>query len=229
MSPDIVQALVKAIELKDACTAAHTWRVVLYTRALAEEAGLDHALIGRLTFAAALHDLGKIDVPDEILRKPGSLTDEEFQVMKTHTTLGHERLLRMGEDDPVLLDLVRHHHERWDGRGYPDGLAGEAIPLGARYFAVIDSFDAMTSRRPYRPDAADRLVTRALAELEMGAASRYDPRAVEMFTRLYRTGRLDWIHEHFNDAREVESWNGRVAAGVRFAVSPGFPPGRDRA
>src|SRR5436190_9292254 len=112
MSPQIVQALVRIIELKDACTAAHSWRVVLYTRALAEEARLPAELVGRLSFAAALHDMGKIDIPDEILQKPGPLLPGEFAVIKTHAPIGHERLVRMGETDPVMLALVRHHHER---------------------------------------------------------------------------------------------------------------------
>jgi HD-GYP domain-containing protein (c-di-GMP phosphodiesterase class II) len=208
MSPDIVQALVKTIELKDASTAAHTWRVVLYTRALAEEAGLDHDLIERLTFAAALHDVGKIDIPDEILRKPGPLTADEYTIMRRHAALGHDRLVRMGESDPILLELVRHHHERWDGAGYPDALAADAIAPGPRFFAVIDSFDAMTSIRPYRgeigPDAADR----ALAELEDGSGTRYWPEAVTTFTRLFRRGRLGWILEYFNDRCELPGFEG---------------------
>lgn len=200
MSPDTVQALVKAIEIKDLSTAAHTWRVVLYTRAMAEEAGLDHATVDRYATAAALHDLGKLDVPDAILQKPTSLTPEEFEVIKTHTALGHARLLHMEVSDPVLLDLVRHHHERWDGRGYPDGLSGVQISTGPRYFSVIDSFDAMTSLRPYRRDIGEAAAERALDELAAGSGNRYWPEAVDMFTRLYRTGRLTWILHHFNDA-----------------------------
>jgi HD-GYP domain-containing protein (c-di-GMP phosphodiesterase class II) len=208
MEAEAAAALVKAIELKDACTAAHTWRVVLYTRALAEELGLERGLIGRLTFAAALHDVGKIDVPDEILRKPGRLTEEEFEVIKGHTTLGHELMVRMEETDPVVLELVRHHHERVDGSGYPDGLRGEEIHIGARMFAVIDSFDAMTSVRPYRSEVGEEAVERGLRELEEGAGTRYDEGAVKVFTALYRSGKLGWIHEYFNDASAVDGWGG---------------------
>src|SRR5262245_38952351 len=143
--PEVVQALLRDIERKDLTTAAHTWRVVLYFRALAEEGGVDNDLLRRATHGAALHDIGKLDIPHEILAKPGPLTPEEFAVMKTHAERGHERLVRMGEDDPVLLELVRHHHERIDGAGYPDHLVGDAISMAPRYFAVIDSFDAMTS------------------------------------------------------------------------------------
>lgn len=224
MDAAIVQALVKAIELKDLSTAAHTWRVVLYTRALAEEAGLDRAIVERLTAAAALHDLGKIDIPDGILSKPGPLTPEERAVMRTHAALGHDRLVRMGEDDPILLELVRHHHERWDGLGYPDGLAGERIALAPRVFAVIDAFDAMTSLRPYRRDVGPAAAERALAQLHAGAGSAYWPEAVETFARLYRTGRLGWILEYFNDRCELPDYDASrlsvVVTGSRSVWSP---------
>lgn len=199
MQPEVLHSLVRLIEVKDLSTAAHTWRVVLYTRALAEEAGIDHQTIGRLTTGAALHDIGKLDIPDHILQKPGRLDDEEFRVMQSHAALGHEHLLSMGEEDPILLDLVRHHHERWDGRGYPDGLAGEAIPLGARYFSVIDSFDALTSVRPYRTQIGAEAAERAIQELQRCKGERYFPEAVEMFSEMYRTGKLDWILHYYND------------------------------
>lgn len=200
MSPDIVEALVKTIELKDQSTAAHTWRVVLYARALAEKAGMPREFIGRLTVGAALHDVGKIDIPDNILQKPGKLTDEEFKIIQSHTSLGHERLKRMGEDDPVVLELVRHHHERIDGKGYPDGLAGDAIPVVAKYFAVIDTFDALTSFRPYRKEVGEAAAEKALIELNDCIGTRYDKAAVEIFTDLYREGALEWILHYFNDS-----------------------------
>lgn len=214
MTPDIVRALVKTIELKDLSTAAHTWRVVLYTRALAEAAGLDRGFIERLSYAAALHDVGKIDIPDGVLQKPGPLTPEEYRTMQAHTSLGHERLVRMGETDEVMLELVRHHHERWDGKGYPDGLAGEEIATGARYFAVIDSFDAMTSVRPYRTGVGHEAAERAVEELERGSGTRYWPEAVRSFTALYRGGALGWIGEHFNDTCPVEFHPGGPAEAV---------------
>lgn len=203
MDPDIVQALVGVLEAKDFSTAAHTWRVVLYTRALAESAGVSNELIHRLTYAAALHDVGKIDIPDEILQKPGPLTPEEFAVMKTHTTQGHERLLRMGETDELVLHLVRHHHEQWNGRGYPDGLTGEAIPMGPRFFAVVDTFDALTSVRPYRSEVGPEAAEKAIEELGHMSGSRYCTEAVDVFTTLYRRGGLGWILEYFNDTCPV--------------------------
>lgn len=207
MDTDLIQALVGLLEAKDSTTASHTWRVVLYTRALAEAAGVDRATIGRLTYGAALHDVGKIDIADKILAKPGPLTPDEFEAMKTHTVLGHQRLLRMEERDPLVLELVLHHHERWDGRGYPDGLAGDQIPLGPRYFAVIDSFDAMTSVRPYRAEIGHGAAELALAEIEAGASTRYCQEAVALFGDLFKTGKLDWILEHFNDSCPVPSFH----------------------
>ncbi|MEC9373656.1 MAG: HD-GYP domain-containing protein [Planctomycetota bacterium] len=207
MEPDLVASLVKTIELKDLSTAAHSWRVVLYARAMAEELGLDHETIRRVTAAAALHDVGKIDIPDQILQKPGKLTDEEFDVIKSHTTLGHERLVRMGEEDEIMLNLVRHHHERWDGKGYPDGLAGDRIPLGPRLFAVIDSFDALTSVRPYRREVGEEAANSALVEIEAGKGTRYQPEMAELFARLYRTGKIDWILHYFNDESPIPGFS----------------------
>ncbi len=220
MTPEIIQALVEAIELKDQCTAAHTWRVVLYTRALAEEAGESPETLRRLTHAAALHDVGKLDVPTAVLAKPGPLTPEERAVMQAHTTLGHELLTRLGETDPLVLELVRHHHERWDGQGYPDRIAGEAIAVAPRFFAVIDTFDAMTSVRPYRAEVGEKAAEKAIAELEAGAGARYWLPAVEMFSRLYRTGRLGWILEYFNDRRDLPAYTAAQEHAVLKGVRP---------
>jgi HD-GYP domain-containing protein (c-di-GMP phosphodiesterase class II) len=203
MSPDILQALVTLIEMKDHSTAAHTWRVVLYTRAMGDEYGLPHDEVDRLGVAAAVHDIGKLDIPSNVLQKMGPLTDAEFAIVRTHPVTGHERMVAMGEDDPLVLQLVRHHHERIDGKGYPDGLAGEQVPLAARFFSVIDTFDALTSHRPYRHDVGEDAARRAVVELQAGIGSRYDARAVEMFAALFREGKLDWILQHFNDGSEV--------------------------
>ncbi len=205
---DPVQAHVRIIEMKDHTTAAHTWRVVLYSRALAEYFGLGAQEIGRLSVAAALHDMGKIDVPDEILQKPGKLTADEFEVVKTHTTSGHERLVEMGEDDPLILDLVRHHHERFDGDGYPDGLRGGAISAAARQFSVVDTFDALTSIRPYRSATGPEAERAAIRELREGIGTRYCATSVEAFVKLYQSGDLAWISEHFHDRSEVPKFAG---------------------
>ncbi|MCC6425755.1 MAG: HD domain-containing protein [Phycisphaerales bacterium] len=220
MLSEIVQAMVRLLEVKDLSTAAHTWRVVLYTRTLAEDAGLPIETITRLTTAAALHDIGKLDIPFAILQKPGKLTDDEFEVMKTHTTHGHEHVRAMGEDDPIIVGLVRHHHERFDGKGYPDRLAGDQIPRVARYFAVVDSFDAMTSIRPYRSTIGPEAAEAAIAELKAGRGTRYDPDAVDRFDALYSRGSLDWIREHFNDARPVPDYE-QLRRVAEFAKASG--------
>lgn len=199
MNSTIVQKLVADIERKDLSTAAHTWRVVLYTRAMCEEAGIaDHRLLA-LTHAAALHDVGKLDIPSHILQKPDRLTDEEFEIIQIHPVAGYARMIDLGVQDEPILDLIRYHHERWDGMGYPCNLSAENIPLCARYFAVIDSFDAMTSHRPYRHIVGEKAADAALLELEAGRGVRYYPDAVEMFSVLYRSGRLNYILHYFND------------------------------
>lgn len=206
IAPDQVWPLLRAIEEKDASTGAHTWRVVLYARLVAETIGVDREGVDRVGLAAALHDVGKIDIPDRILKKPGRLTDDEFRVIQTHTTAGHQRLINMGVTDEVLLHLVRHHHERLDGTGYPDGLNGEEMRLGARAFAVIDTFDAMTSIRPYRCEVGPEAAERALAEIESHSGSWYCPDCVGVFAELYREGRLGWIMEHFNDTSDLPAF-----------------------
>ena len=118
----------------------------MYAQAVAESAHVPMPRLMNFMLGAVLHDLGKIDVPDRSLAKPGRLDDAEFEIIKSHTTMGHERLRRLGVTEPMILDVVRSHHERIDGSGYPDGLVGDEIPLAARWFAVIDGFDAMTSR-----------------------------------------------------------------------------------
>lgn len=203
MSPETVYELVRRIERKDLSTAAHTWRVVLYTRAILERFGIGGEDLRIATHAAALHDVGKIDIPDRILQKPGKLDDEEFEIIKLHTVTGYARLIHMDVTDEPILDLIRYHHERWDGKGYPYGISGESIPIGPRMFAVIDSFDAMTSVRPYRSELGERAAENALVELESGSGTRYWPDAVDAFTGLYRTGALDFILHYFNDEVHV--------------------------
>ena len=216
MPPEIVEALVKTIEIKDLSSAAHTWRVVLYTRALAEQFGLDATRLHSVTVGAALHDIGKIDIPDAILQKPGRLSDDEFEIIKRHPVIGYDRLVDMGETDPIVLNLVRHHHERVDGKGYPDGLLSEAIPPGARYFAVIDTFDALTSVRPYRSEVGPAAAERALEELHAGIGSRYCSDCVDAFITLYRRGALGWIMEYYNDSH----------CALPFTPDPSDLPGR---
>jgi HD-GYP domain-containing protein (c-di-GMP phosphodiesterase class II) len=206
MSPKKVQELVAEIERKDLSTAAHTWRVVLYTRAILESFGVEHDQIELVTKAAALHDIGKIDIPDRILQKPGALSDEEYEIVKLHPVTGFARMLELGVSEDPILNIVRYHHERWDGLGYPYKLKGEEIPMGPRLFAVIDSFDAMTSVRPYRSELGDDAARRALIELQAGSGTRYWAQGVEAFTDLFHTGRLDYILHYFNDEVPVPAF-----------------------
>lgn len=173
-----VRALAAAVDARDAATQNHSRAVALHAVRVARELGLDEERIRLLESAALLHDVGKIAIPDDILRKPGALDDEEYLRVVEHPVLG-ERILSW-TSQKQMLPWVRHHHERWDGSGYPDHLRAIEIPLEARILAVCDSYDAMTSNRPYRAAlAADA----AVAELEGCAGSQFDPSVVEVFVR----------------------------------------------
>ncbi len=146
---ETAMALSDVIESRDAYTGGHCQRLAVYSKTIAQALGLDHREVEIIRFGAALHDVGKIVVPDAILNKPGSLTPEEYEVIKGHSVDGGRICQRIGFLQKAY-PIVYHHHERWDGKGYPDGLAGEQIPLAARIVAVADAFDAMTTDRPYR-------------------------------------------------------------------------------
>ena len=172
-----VRALSNAVEARDAYTSKHAERVAAYGIALAEAVGLDTVGAPGLEFGFLLHDVGKLAVPDAILYKPDALSPEEFSLVARHPEVGAE-ILRdvdfLGEGKLV----VRHHHERWDGSGYPDHLAGVAIPLPARVFAVADALDALTTDRPYR--RATRF-SRAREEIRAHAGTQFDPTVVAAF------------------------------------------------
>jgi len=179
---ETLRQLAIAAEYRDDETYQHTERVGHVAARLALGLGLPAGQVTLLRQAAPLHDVGKLAIPDSILLKPGRLTDQEFDVMKTHADLG-ARLLSSGSS-PVLqmaAVIAGTHHERWDGRGYPKGLAGEAIPLVGRIVAVADVFDALTHDRPYKPAWT---VERAIAEIGAGAGSQFDPRVVTAFLAL---------------------------------------------
>jgi putative nucleotidyltransferase with HDIG domain len=166
--------------MRDPYTGGHTSRVTTYALLLAEELALPEEQRHLLRAATALHDIGKIAIDDQVLRKPGRLTETEFEHMRTHVTRGAEIIETM----PALawaLPVVRSHHERWDGSGYPDGLAGDQIPLAARVVAVADTFDAMTSDRPYRRGLP---AATAFAEIRAGAGKQFDPVCAEAFFRI---------------------------------------------
>src|SRR6185436_17570388 len=169
-----IEALAIAIDAKDEVTHDHVRRVQIYATGLARLFGLSEPEIEALKAGALLHDIGKLAVPDYILNKPGALTPAEFEKMKIHTIVGAEILERVGFPYPVV-PVVRHHHERWDGRGYPDGLRGDEIPITARILTLADSFDAMREDRNYR-----KAMTReqAVGLLNEGSGIVFDPNFV---------------------------------------------------
>ena len=179
-STDVLRELASSLEHGDPFTHGHTRRVTRYAEALAKTMRLPKATQNKIRTAAAVHDVGKVDVPSEILNKPGRLTDEEFAVMKRHSARGSEMVAPVG--DPEITAMVRHHHERIDGRGYPDRLSGEDIPLGARVIAVADTFDAIISTRPYRAPRAHR---EAIEILKRAAGTQLDDDVVQAFLTYY--------------------------------------------
>jgi HD-GYP domain-containing protein (c-di-GMP phosphodiesterase class II) len=175
-----VRALSNAVEARDAYTGKHAERVAAYGLAIARAAGMNVAEEPQLEFGFLLHDIGKVGVPDEILFKPAELSDEEFERIARHAEIGAAILGGVDFLDEAML-IVRHHHERWDGTGYPDGLRGEQIPLAARVFAIADTLDALTTDRPYRNGvgwAAARETIRA------GSGKQFDPAVVAAYDTL---------------------------------------------
>jgi diguanylate cyclase (GGDEF)-like protein/putative nucleotidyltransferase with HDIG domain len=177
-----IEALSLAIEAKDHTTHDHLRRVQLYAVEIAKELGLDEAQMNAIRAASMLHDIGKLAVPENILSKPGRLTPEEFEKMKIHPLVGAEILDRVQFPYPVV-PIVRYHHEKWDGTGYPEGLKGETIPVGARILAAVDCFDALASERPYRRAMSPE---EAMANLSADKGRSFDPRVVEVMERRYR-------------------------------------------
>jgi putative nucleotidyltransferase with HDIG domain len=175
-----IMMLANAVELRDTYTGNHTQRVTRYATLLAEKLDLPPDQVDLVKTGTPLHDIGKIGISDTILQKPGRLTPAEFAEMQTHTTLGAEYLRAIPELHPII-PIVRHHHERWDGTGYPDRLAGEDIPLAARIVAVCDAFDAMTSNRPYHENKKGKSPEVALAEVQKQAGRQFDPRCAQAF------------------------------------------------
>ncbi|WP_350240977.1 HD domain-containing phosphohydrolase [Deinococcus sonorensis] len=178
---EALRALGRVVERRDDETFGHTDRVTTLAVRLGEVQGLHAAALQHLRWGAYLHDIGKVAVPDSILRKPGPLTPSEREVMQTHAAIGHHMVQDSEFLPPQVGEVVRHHHERWDGTGYPDQLAGEAIPLLARLFSVVDVYDALITARPYK---AAWTREAALAELGRCAGTQFDPEVVRAFMQL---------------------------------------------
>ena len=182
-----VQSLAEALELKDPYTRGHSVRVSRYMKVLADVLALDDQVTRAITMGGHLHDIGKIGVREAVLNKEGPLTREEYEHIMTHPVLGWRILKPLLSDAPIALDIVRSHHERFDGRGVPDGLAGNAIPREARLCAVADAFDAMMSVRPYRRTMS---IADAVGELREHAGTQFDPEIVDAFFVAFERGEI---------------------------------------
>ena len=192
----LIRGLAQAIDAKDPYTAGHTSRVAQYSVRIASALGLDDVTRREIEHGALLHDIGKIGVPDAVLSKPGPLDADEWEAMRRHPLVAIA-ILEGVELSPIVISMVRHHHENLDGTGYPDHLSGEDLPLAARIARVADAFDAMTSDRPYR-DALS--LTAARAELRRNAGSQFCPEIVDAFEGLIDRGQLERVLGHRDEA-----------------------------
>ena len=183
-----IKALANAIEARDSYTRGHSERVTKYSVKIAQKMGIDGEEVEKIRYAAVLHDIGKIKIKEEILNKPGKLTNEEFNILKQHPTHG-AKMLKPVEEFNEILPYLYHHHERFDGRGYPQGLSGVNIPLASRIMAVADTFDAMTSNRPYRRAMP---VSKAVTELENNSGTQFDPDIVKIFLAIIKNEK-EWL------------------------------------
>lgn len=186
---DAIYSLARGAEAKDEITGNHVYRIQSFSEALAQKMGLGDKLAGEIGYSSIMHDVGKLHIPDHILQKPGKLTAEEFDIMKTHTT--HAERILSGKPFYAMARIVaRSHHEKWDGSGYPDGSKGEDIPLPARIVAVADVFDALVTVRQYKkawsiPDAMDEIIK--------CSGRHFDPETVDAWVKLYNEGKLEEI------------------------------------
>ncbi|WP_020611227.1 HD-GYP domain-containing protein [Sediminispirochaeta bajacaliforniensis] len=174
---EMVEVIVTILNARDPYTYEHSWRVAALCEQIAKEMNVPQKWIDTLHIAAHLHDIGKVGIPDFILNKPGKLLPYEYELIKAHSIIGYQIVHKI----PILQEIalyIRHHHERWDGKGYPDGLAGKEIPLGARIIAVADTFDAITTHRPYR---SPRSLGEAFTEIKAAAGSQLCPETCEVF------------------------------------------------
>ncbi|MBQ8666737.1 MAG: HD-GYP domain-containing protein [Lachnospiraceae bacterium] len=194
MTGRTIETIAGAIDARDEYTGGHSERVGLYAQALARQMADEYDFseedILRIHYIGLIHDIGKIGVADSVLNKAGKLTDEEFSLMKKHSEIGYEIMSSLGEEIEGALDGIRYHHERFDGRGYPDGLAGEGIPLIARILCLADSYDAMTSNRVYRKRLTREEV---IGELKKCSGTQFDPKLADIFITLLESGKISEV------------------------------------
>lgn len=185
---EMENALISALEAKDVYTQGHSQRVCKLVTQIVYKMGIEGKEAEDIITAAKLHDIGKIGIRDEVLNKPGKLTDQEFAEIMDHPVMSYEIINKMKLMENIAK-IIRHHHERYDGKGYPDGLKGEKIPLGSRIIAVADSFDAMTSKRPYRDSFT---MAQAIEELKKNAGTQFDPKIVDVFISIIEDLGIDY-------------------------------------
>lgn len=196
-----MQSLATALEARDEYTRGHSQRVCEVSLLIAERLGFGPEALEELRVGTVLHDIGKIGVPDAILNKRGRLTDDEFEIMKTHPVIGYEICRPLALSEGVLM-IIRNHHEKLDGSGYPDGLKGGELPLSLRIVCVADAFDAMSSRRPYR-GVMDRHTV--MSEFSRGAGIQFDPVVVESLRDLLNSARMQELYAHYWSEEEAEA------------------------
>lgn len=186
---ELISALSNALDSRDSYTSGHSKNVSIYATNIAVKMKLSNDLIEAIRIGGLLHDIGKIGIPESILLKPGELSDDEFKIIKNHPIIGYEMIKHVKDfRDKGILDIVMYHHERYDGKGYPNGLKGEKIPFAARIMAVADSFDAMTSKRVYSQKMS---IKDALIEIKKNKGTQFDPEIAEVFLSLFETNELD--------------------------------------
>lgn len=193
MSLEAIYMLSMAAEAKDNVTGSHLQRVRFYSEAIARQLGLSEETVVEIGYSSMMHDVGKLNVPDEILKKPGKLSPQEWAEMKKHPSKG-AAILRDQPFYGVARDIAAHHHERWDGQGYPQGKRGEEIPLCSRIVTLADVYDALTTSRPYKNAWPDEVARAKIAE---GKGTFFDPKVVDAFEHLYKTGVISEIKHRY--------------------------------
>jgi putative two-component system response regulator len=184
---NVIFAIARTVEARDAYTDAHLWRMAEYSRTMAKALGSSPEDSRFAWYGGLLHDIGKIGIDDNVLKKPGALTEAEFAEVKRHPDVG-ANIVSSLRFAPVVAPIIRGHHERWDGRGYPQGLSGQEIPFAARIVSVADAWDAMTTDRPYRPALPHE---EAIRRLRRGSGEQWDPAMVDTFLGLLERGELE--------------------------------------